>query len=427
MTVTSRTPGADTTTEGSTSPATRRPAVALAAIAGAAVLAVLLWVAERDVIWWMADWRVYEVAVDAIWQGDGRLYDVTAPPLSDELRFGAPFNYPPFAALLLAPFAVLPWDALSIVWNTGKILALTVVVWRCLAAAGVDRRRVGLTAAAVLGFQLVDPIFTDLQVGNINIFILLLVVVDLTRRPGAPWRGALVGLAAAIKVTPGLFVVYLLVTRQFRAAATAVAAFGATVAAGAVVLPRDSWRYWTSVMFQPERVFTPEFTHNQSIRGVVARLAGSADNPVPWLLLAGVVGIAGLVLAAGLHRRGEELAAVVVCGVLTVLASPFSWNHHWIWVVPAVILMWTVAARTRSAGWWSAVVLTLLMFVLRPYLFASFDPTRGFGLSPLSQLLAASYVLAGLGLLGWAEAYRRRLPAAPAVVAAPPSTKEVTP
>lgn len=422
MTVTSPAPETHPTPENLTRPASRRPAVAVLAVAGAVVLAVLLWVAERNVIWWMADWRVYQVAVEAIWQGDGRLYDVTAPPLSDELQFGAPFNYPPFAALLLAPLALLPWDLLSIVWGAGKILALTVVVWRCLAAAGVQRRRVALTAAAVLGFQLVDPIFTDLQVGNVNIFILLLVVVDLTRRPGARWRGALVGLAAAIKITPGLFIVYLLVTRQFRAAVTAVAAFTATVAVGAVVLPRDSWRYWTSVMFQPERVFTAEFTHNQSIRGAVARLLGTVDNPVPWLLLAAVVTVGGLVLAVGLHRRGDELAALVVCGVVTVLVSPFSWNHHWIWVVPAVVLMWTVAARTRSAGWWAALVVTLLMFLLRPYLFASFDPTRGFGLSPLSQLLAASYVFAGLGLLGWAEAYRRRLP-----TVAPPPTKEALP
>ncbi|KXK63810.1 hypothetical protein AWW66_01110 [Micromonospora rosaria] len=390
----------------------------------ALALAVVLWATQRQVIWWMADWRVYDVAVRAVLDGDGRLYDVTAPPLSAELRFAAPFNYPPFAALVLLPFAVLPWDVLAVVWTALKLVALGLVVARCLDALRVDRaRRRWVLPAFLAGLLLVDPVFTDVQVGNINTFLLALVVLDLTRPVGARGRGALVGLAAAIKITPGFFVLYLLVTRQYRAAGWAAAGLG-TVAVGAAVLPRDSWRYWTDVVVRPERVFAPQFTHNQSLRGVLVRLQGTAEQNLGWLLLAVVVGLLGLALAVGLHRRGEEIAAITVCGVVTALVSPFSWNHHWIWLVPGLVLLWVVAARRRSGAVWAVTAVVTLIFLTRPYLFATFDPIDGFGLGPVAQLLAASYVLTGLALLALAEGHRRASVAHPAAYRAPVDGKE---
>ncbi|MEW9547205.1 glycosyltransferase 87 family protein [Nonomuraea sp. NPDC050783] len=381
------------------------------AVGVAVALSVLLWAAQRTIIWWMADWNVYYMSSEVVLRGGGDLYDVVAPPLGPDLQFNAPFNYPPFAALLLTPFSLLGVDALSLVWNTLKMLALGGVVWVSLGAVAVPRgrRRLVLTAVVVTLVQFLDPVLQDVQVGNINVFILL-AFLDLMRPQGARGKGVLVGLAAGVKITPGIFIVYLLLTRQFRAAATATVTFLGTVAVAFAVLPADSLRYWSSAMWEPDRVFIPEFTYNQSLRGVVVRLLGNDDNNLLWLALAAVTFVAALAIGAGLHRRGMNFEGVLVVAIAMLLISPFSWIAHWVWIVPVLVLLWTMARRTRSRWLWALTVFVLLVFLLRPYMFASFNPLQGYGLSPGAQLLAATFVITGVLLVALAEVYRRRGP-----------------
>ncbi|MGP4100217.1 glycosyltransferase 87 family protein [Nonomuraea sp. KM90] len=381
------------------------------ALGVAITLSILLWAAQRTVIWWMADWNVYYMSSEVVLRGGGDLYDVVAPPLGPDLQFNAPFNYPPFAALLLTPFSFLGVDVLSVVWSTLKMLTLGGVVWVSLKAVGVPygRRRLVLTAVIVTVVQLLDPVLQDVQVGNINIFILL-AFLDLMRPDGARGKGILVGLVAGIKITPGIFIVYLLVTRQFKAAVTATVTFLATVGVAFLVLPADSLRYWTSAMWEPDRVFIPEFTYNQSLRGVVVRFLGNDDNNLLWLALAALTFVAALAIGAGLHRRSMNFEGILVVSIAMLLISPFSWIAHWVWIVPVLILLWTMSRRVRSRWLYALTTFVVLVFMLRPYMFASFNPLEGYGLSPGAQLLAASFVIAGVLLLALAEVYRRRGP-----------------
>ncbi|MFE3637846.1 glycosyltransferase 87 family protein, partial [Streptomyces sp. NPDC059168] len=177
------------------------------------------------------------------------------------------------------------------------------------------------------------------------------------RRPGAG-----LGLAAAVKLTPALFLVFLLATgiaarlrggdgepwlRHARGAA--ITFTGATLLAAAA-LPKDSWRFWTDTVFRSDRVGHAEDTADQALRGVLARLLHTADPGAVWTACAAVVAAAGLAVAVAAELRGMRAWAVCCCAVTALLVSPVSWTHHWVWCVPVVLLLWSRGHRAAALG-----------------------------------------------------------------------------
>lgn len=173
---------------------------------------------------------------------------------------------------------------------------------------------------------------------------LVLADVQALRR-GRPWAGVGTGLAAAIKVTPGLFLVYLVVTRRWRTTAIAAITVGITLLAGFAVDP--SGRYWFRTLWQTDRVGPPSDPNNQSLLGLLARpeAPGRAGTGLR-LVLAALALVIGITRAVLLNRRGDDLAGITVTGLTACLISPISWLHHLYWVVPAVVVLVDVAAGT---------------------------------------------------------------------------------
>ena len=183
-----------------------------------------------------------------------------------------------------------------------------------------------------------------------------LIGADLLRREdGAWWQGAGTGLAAGIKLTPLIFVAYLALTGRLRAAAVAAGTFAVTVAAGFGGLPGSSRTFWLGgVFYDQRRVGDPANPSDQSLAGAVARLAGTGDPPRIWWLVAVLAaGLAGLAVAVWAHRRGYRLAGFGCCAVTGLLVSPFSWTHHWVWVIPLLVWLTVTAWRRRSAARWA--------------------------------------------------------------------------
>ncbi|MGX4691388.1 glycosyltransferase 87 family protein [Streptomyces sp. JNUCC 63] len=265
-----------------------------------------------------------------------------------------PATYPPFAALLFVPAVWLPVPALKVVFCAGNALLLARLVHLSARLAG---RRAGLplvctgTALAVW----LEPVFQTFVYGQINLAITCLVLWDLTRPPGARGRGALIGVATGIKLTPGLFVLYLLLRGRVREAATAAAAFAGTVAVGALALPAASVDYWTRHLFDTGRVGKPWITANQSLQGLVARVLREPSPGLAWVLPAAAVGVVGLWLAA---RAPRERWGVLLTGLTALLVSPISWSHHWVWCVPLIAVLLAEGHRL-----WAA--LTAVLFTAR--------------------------------------------------------------
>ena len=322
------------------------------------------------------------------------------------------FTYPPFAAVLLGLAARAPEGVLAVLITAASTGALAALCALSLGMAGVRRRPEMVFAVTALAL-LTWPVAYTLRLGEVNLIVAGLAGADLLRRHDGQWgQGIATGLAAGIKLTPLIFVAYLLITGRVRAAATAAATFAATVGVGVVLLPSPSRVFWLDgVFFDQNRIGDPANLSDQSLSGAVARLAGSLDSAYRWWAITALLaGLAGMAVAAWAHRRGRRLAGVTCCAITGLLISPFSWTHHWVWAAPLLVALAAIAWRRRSAACGLAAMAAAAVFSRRiPLSWPGHPPG-------LVRLLEGDlYVLCGLAVLaGTAVALTREraLPAA---------------
>ncbi len=162
------------------------------------------------------------------------------------------------------------------------------------------------------------------------------IIWDLRQPDSRRWKGIATGLAAGIKLTPLVFIPYLLLTRKWWAAAVTTGSFVFTIVLGFLILPRDSKDWWFNGLFiQDGRTGFVGWTGNQSLRAIATRLAGSINaGTVPWVILALIATVVGLLVAAQLDRAGHAMLGLLTAALVGLLDSPISWDHHWVWVVP---------------------------------------------------------------------------------------------
>jgi alpha-1,2-mannosyltransferase len=308
-----------------------------------------------------------------------------------------PFTYPPVAAVLAVPFALIRDVPGYVIWNVVSLVALVFVVRECTRPLGRRLGRPVLVVVAGVALALaLSPVQDELGVGQVGIVLMAMCLFDCERRT-TPWpRGSLVGVATAIKLLPGIFIPYLWLSGRRRAAAVAVATFAVLSAFGAVLTPRDSWTFWTSRWFDNSRVGDNKYFSNQSINGMLQRALGSGPEVrLLWVLASGVILVYGLRHAAAASRRGDELLGVALVATAGILVSPVSWIHHLVWLVPVLaVLLGDATDRRRVA----LVVGAAAVLALRlPYVGAAF-PT-GLHVPWLAAMMRDSYGVLCLGLL----------------------------
>lgn len=300
-----------------------------------------MWALERR--WWTVSLALGVGVLVHLWaresgQLDLSVYRAGAQRLLDSLSvydhpYGdLPFTYTPFAALTFVPLALLTTSLAEIVVPLLSCGAL-VLVWR----------RLDLPPALVLLVPLsvaLEPVWATLHFGQVNLVLMALVLLDLSRSGGRT-HGVWAGVAAGIKLTPLFFAAFLVVTGQWRTLGRFLVAFTATVAFPLVVAPGDVRRFWTEVLPDSERIGAPWFAVNQSVMGALARFGGDAGWVTPtWFLTASLLALSCLAVARLLWQRGDRVGSVSAAALGALLASPVSWSHHWVWAIP---LAWTLA------------------------------------------------------------------------------------
>ncbi len=265
------------------------------------------------------------------------------------------FTYTPFAAVVFAGFSFLNWPVLRWLMTIASLLAVPAAAWLTLGAMG--RKGMARAAMALLvgGVCLwTEPVTKALFLGQIEPLLLLLVIWDLTLDDSRRFKGIGVGIAAGIKLVPLLFIPYLLVAGKYRQAAFATGAFVASVLIGFIVLPGPSASYWlTGYFVRPGRTGGVDSLVNQSLLGLLARHAGNGNAAQgSWLPIALGVAVAGVIGGALLRRAGQPTQAWVLVGVTSVLVSPISWDHHWVWVVPVVTMLAGLTMSGRGITRW---------------------------------------------------------------------------
>ncbi|MFC4530185.1 glycosyltransferase 87 family protein [Sphaerisporangium dianthi] len=312
------------------------------------------------------------------------------------------FTYSPFAAILFTPLALVGMEIAAGLWVLVSILALEVVIWILIGRTTTKHRgrRATHTLLVVIATLPLYPVMLTLWNGQIGIILLLVIVVDLTHGK-EKWRGIGTGIAAGIKLTPLIFILYLLITRRFRAALTAGLGFLGTAIVGFVLLPADSHDYWGGAFLDTHRVVAGQGADffNQSLRGMLMIMPGSWPTVPLWLALCAIVGAGGLLVAAWTAKKAGELAGITACAIVGLLVSPVSWPHHWVWCIPLLVLWAQRAQRVDATLEKVGVGLLWLIFLLPGYITLATLLMYPAHAGTWLMSLTGSYVLSGLSTL----------------------------
>ncbi|SFJ45385.1 alpha-1,2-mannosyltransferase [Streptosporangium canum] len=376
----------------------------------------------------LVDLDVYRTGGQAILEGRPVYEFVTPAPQL------LPFTYPPIAALLATPLAAMSWPAAQWAWTALVFVTLAVSVgygFRALLGHAVPYREVlgravpgrraardrdapgraggaGLPMAFALlmiACTYLMPIRDQVRFGQVDILLVALCLADcVARRPVWP-RGMLIGLATAVKLTPGVFLIYLLITgfgpgaRQEQRRTFFMAAFTAALLTllPFLVIPADAAEFWFHALLDPERLGANAATTNQSMRGMLIRLyLPDWLTSLLWLALVAVVAWYGFRHARRALLDGHAVTGVALVGLMAVLLSPVAWIHHLAWVV---VVLGALAGDGRdpvrvrvAAGvwlyyvvpipWWGVTIKAAEIPVLSPVLGKIVQ--NGFGLGALA-------------------------------------------
>lgn len=343
---------------------------ALGALACGATLVLVIRLVELSIAYrpHMSDLLVYRTAGRQVLR-DKLIYSRMPPHIWPKLgRSYLVFTYPPVAAILAIPLALFSWHVDRLAWVPLVYVPLAIIV--CFAFRPLLQRAGRYAIATAGGLVIVClfllPVLQEIRFGQVDVALAALCVADIgTAKPRWP-RGLLIGLATAIKLTPGVFIVYLLVSRRWRAALTAAATTAALTVLAWALVPRSSAFYWTSALFSPSRLGHPAQIADQSVRAMLLRAFPAGHFP-PWLWIAIVLTTAAAALAAARQcaLRGNEMAGVALAGLSSVLISPVGWIHHMVWVVVAI---GALIGDGRAAWRWLAAESTAWFFIrYNPY------------------------------------------------------------
>jgi alpha-1,2-mannosyltransferase len=298
------------------------------------------------------------------------------------------FTYPPFAAAIFVPLA---WLGAAASWAIGSLSSCSYVAIVLVLARHLRLGWMNVAVVAVTGLA-IEPVVRTFVLGQINIVLMMLVLVDALILPSR-FKGLLIGLAAGVKLTPAIFVMYYVLKGDFRSVWRAALAFSVTVVVGWLAAPQSSLEFWTHGIFAMDAFGDYELQpSNQSIRALMARALHTEHVSLgSWLVLVAFVSLAGLWVARRRLRAHDDLGALLAIASTGLLVSPVSWTHHWVWAVAA--LAYAVAGGFRLI----ALTGAFLFFVAPMWLLAN---EAGDGLRlPLWQVAVSGTDLL-VGLIG---------------------------
>jgi alpha-1,2-mannosyltransferase len=359
------------------------------------------------------DLHVYLGGADAL-NHPGTLYSYTYADQTPD--FPLPFTYPPFAAMVFYPLTLLPFWAVALGWQLGIFGALFGVVrvsQRLLGIAGGLRTAMLWTAVSIW----IEPLRSTFDYGQINVLLVFMVLCAVY---SSRWwlSGALLGLAAGVKLAPAIGVLYFAGVRRWASVVFTAAVFAATVGISWAVVGDQARYYFAELLGDASRVGPIGTVFNQSWRGGISRIIGydAGYGPVVLAAIAVTAVLAWLAWQAVASSsvasaEPDRLGLIVVVQLFGLLASPISWTHHWVWLVP--LMIWFLHGPYRFLGearllGWGWLVLTLIGV---PWLLSFAQPNIWEIARP--WYLAWSgliYIVATVVTLAWIAAVRLRFP-----------------
>jgi len=267
-----------------------------------------------------------------LWEPARALLDgnpIYPPPTREAVVIGNPAVYPPLFILASVPLALVPvgtaawlWFVILVVGVGLSLWILNVRDWRCYVLA--------VTSPVVVH---------GLFFGNLTVLLVLPLALAWRYRERARIAGLAVGVAVAAKLFVAPLVVWLLVTRRFRAAAWAVGSAAVLVLGAWALVGFDGLRDYPTLLRVVQDVYAVRSISVSTVAGVLGASVSTA------VAIAAVVGLACLAVAAWLAPRpdGDRRAFAVVVAAC-IVASPIVWpNYAALLLVPIAVTWPTVA------------------------------------------------------------------------------------
>jgi alpha-1,2-mannosyltransferase len=300
-----------------------------------------------------------------------------------------PYLYPPPSLIAfwpLAHFSILQAQTGFLIASHLCLLGSLWLICTKLTPLPAESRlrdlTIGISVIYILSF---DPAQRTLALGQVNLialFFICLALIGIKENTSA-WRVALpLSVAILLKTYPVLLLIPLLFRRKFRAAGLTVAFLGVFTAIAAVTVPDLAWSDWLYLVVPQggyaNNAISAGFIWNQSLNAFVTRLLvpsefSEAPFALAWLAKPLAAGLALLVAAATLFfssRLNRQMRAgiagdleIAAYLLMIFLVAPLSWDHHLVYVLPAVILAISllVGGSIRSIG---AVAVVASIFLL---------------------------------------------------------------
>jgi glycosyl transferase family 87 len=247
------------------------------------------------------------------------------------------FVYPPFAAVLFAPFAALPGGParvlmfiLCLAALLGALRLLEVGDWRCYGLAVISA-----------------PAINALALGAVTSFLLLGVSLAWRYRANAVVAGVAAAFAALLKLFLWPLGIWLLVTRRWRAAFVCAVTGVLLLVGGWAVIDFAGLRSYPTTLHLLQQVETPASYSTIALLG----LSGGAATALTVLFSVGAVAAVGL---AARGRDGDR-RALAVAVVASLVATPLLWLHYLLLLYVPIALY-----RPRLSGVWLAPLLLWL-------------------------------------------------------------------
>lgn len=325
--------------------------------AAAAVLAIILVFRAAQLLAystqapWGHDFSAYWMAGRHVLAGEPLYagFQLAGPP-TQGIQYE--YLYPPFFAVVIAPFASLFEDYRTANWAwaaIGAVIIALVVMGVARREGLAEGRRQLLLVGAAFGFA---PVVGELIIGGVQLLILgLLAGAWLALRNRTPRgelaAGALVGIAALIKVFPGLLILWLLLTGRIRAAAAAVATMAVLSAVTVPVVGLQAWLDYPTVLLHLGTLV--------DVRDLLAPTVWLSELMPPTLARV-VVTMAGLGVVAWVARRGPQAVSFAVAVAISILITPSLFQHY----LALLVLPLLLAMRYAPPLGWVAVAYLLM-------------------------------------------------------------------
>lgn len=354
------------------------------------------------------DTEIYQLGARA-WLNGWDVYDADLTPIESPDEGTLPFIYPPFALLLFTPLTWMSLDAAIVTVALCSHLALLVTAYALARGSRYFAPHAGriavATAVTLPLLTLLEPARETLNYGQINLVLMGLVAADcLLPRPRigpVRWpRGLLLGIAAALKLTPLCFLLLLLLRKDFRAASIALLTFASSVLLGLLVAAEESAEWWLDTMIATGDSFNIIYTGNLNLHSLLAK-QGLTGVPLDssWIfgsLALLVLAVFGMRYALG---AGNTALALMINAVLGLLVSPISWSHHWVWAGPALALLFAMSLRHRWYGVMLTVAFSAVVVAIGPQWYMPYGGDKELEWTFSQQVVGNAYTLLGIGFL----------------------------